>query len=134
MKFNNFYFVNIKKYDNVIGVITENYYNKFIYNSCELPDYYNLFEYNPWHLPFSFTTLNQHLPFTKESTGLKLSSNVIGIEYAALKFHLDIINVFKFNNLDANIFWYRHLNNIEELSKIHATFEQEYRQFLQINI
>lgn len=134
MKYHNFYFVNVKGYNNIIGVITENYYKKFIYNSNKLPHYYKLFEYKDVSSPFSFTSLNQHLPFTNENTGLKLNSNVFGIEQNALTFHLNIISIFKLYNLDTDIFWFDYIHKVEELWDIHATFTKEYRQFLQNNI
>lgn len=127
-------FVNLKGSRFVHAVLTPDYY-KIMIKECHRapPGIYEESEYRVYSVPFTFTTLNEFLPFSlTDIGGLKLSAECKSKKDLALsKFHQECLAVYKKFELSPAGLWFDYINDNKEYS---IEFKEIYERFKQMCI
>ena len=124
---NSHVFVKIRGSDIVHAVISLSYYHSLIPLLDEAPkDIYEGVEYELVNSPFTFTTLNEHLPFKATEYGLTMkAAGSSAKEKALTKFHLESIQIYKQFKLEPSTPWFIHAKVDNEASiKLKETYDR----------
>ncbi len=116
----------------VHAIITPRYYNIIINEIYRAPPgVYENSVYTMFSSPFTFTTLNEYLPFERSHIGgLKLRVNMAPKKTVALvKFHQACLQVYRDYNLSPDLLWFDYIKDSDSLYS--AKFKGIYDQFLQ---
>ena len=128
-------FVNIKGSDYIHAVLTPEYYSMLIKNYDKAPeDMYGESEYQLYTVPFSFTTLNNNLPFRLSDNlnlFLMVSDYKNNKDRALVEFHLEAIEVYRKYQLPKNRLWFDYIDDGKEYS---IEFKELYDRFKQMCI
>lgn len=121
-------YVSLKDSDYVHAIITIPYYNALVSTNNSFDDIYKDTVYKTYKSPFTFTTLNENLPFKITTVnGFKLNATGASIkEHALTQFHLESINVYKEYNLDPTTPWFVYLEEEKDYSN---DFKRTYERF-----
>lgn len=124
-------FVNLKGSEVVHAVLTLEYYEIMIkQNHKSLPGIYEDAEYQTYSVPFTFTTLNQFLPFRMTSVGgfKLLAENAPRKDKALVKFHQRCLEVYHKYSLSPKELWFNYINDGKEYSQEFKELYDEFRK------
>lgn len=127
----NLVFVNLKGSEFVHAVITPEYYEIMIKeNHRAPPGIYEDSEYQTYSVPFTFTTLNQFLPFRMTTVGgfRLLAENASRKDRAIVRFHQQCLEIYHKYSLSPKELWFDYINDGEEYSKDFKEIYDEFRQ------
>ena len=127
-------FVNLKGSDVVHAVITPEYYEiMIIENYRALEGIYEDAEYQTYSVPFTFTTLNQFLPFRITTVGgfKLLAENCSRKERAIVNFHQRCLEIYHKYSLNPKELWFDYITHNKEYS---TEFKNTYDKFKQLCI
>jgi hypothetical protein len=119
--------VKVSESDIVHAVISLSYYRALILVLDRAPpDIYEGVEYKLISSPFSFTTLNEQLPFKATEYGLTMRASGSSVKEKALtQFHLESIRIYKQFNLEPSTPWFIHAEADTEASiKLKETYDR----------
>lgn len=122
-------FVNFKGSDFVHAVLTPEYYNIIIQEVYRAPvGIYEEAEYHEYNSAFTYTTLNQHLPFLLTPVGgFRLAAvSKSKREIAIVKFHQECLAIYHEYHLPANKLWFDYIN---DQAKYSIKFKDTYDRF-----
>lgn len=126
-------YVSLKDSEYIHAVISIPYYTALMSVNNKFNDIYKDAVYKIYKSPFTFTTLNENLPFKITSVnGFKLNANGASIKEQALtQFHLDSISIYKDYKLDPTTPWFIYLEEDKEYSN---DFRRTYERFREMCI
>jgi len=125
-------FINLQGSEVIHAVITLDYYKIMIKQNHRAPEgIYEDAEYQIYSVPFTFTTLNQFLPFRMTSIGgFKLvAENCSRKERAIVNFHQRCLEIYHKYSLDPTELWFDYINHSKEYS---MEFKSTYDEFKQL--
>ena len=124
-------FVNLKGSEFIHAVITPEYYNIMIKENHRAPaGIYEDAEYQTYSVPFTFTTLNQFLPFRMTSVGgfRLLAENASRKDRAIVKFHQQCLETYHKYSLNPKELWFDYINHDKEYATDFKNIYEEFRQ------